>query len=67
MGLGRQALGTCGWVSYASTQLAAGKPLPKGTRDVDWQSAAARWLDNEEIVFFGALKPKASPPSPRWP
>ena len=31
-------------------------PLPKGTRDIDWQSAAARWLDSEEIVFFGALK-----------
>ena len=40
-------------------------PLPTGTRDVDWQSAAVRWLENEHIVFFGALNPKASPPSPR--
>jgi len=32
------------------------KPLPKGTRDIDWQSAATRSLANEEIVFFGALK-----------
>ena len=31
-------------------------PLPKGTRDIDWQSAAGRRLDSEEIVFFGALK-----------
>jgi hypothetical protein len=31
-------------------------PLPKGTRDIDWQSAAVRSLANEEIVFFGALK-----------
>jgi hypothetical protein len=31
-------------------------PLPPGTRDIDWQSAAARRLDSEEIVFFGALK-----------
>jgi hypothetical protein len=40
-------------------------PLPKGTRDIDWQSAAVRWLEGEDIVFFGALQPKASPPSPR--
>ncbi len=31
-------------------------PLPKGTRDIDWQSAAGRRLDKEEIVFFGALE-----------
>jgi len=31
------------------------KPLPKGTRDIDWQSAALRSLANEQIVFFGAL------------
>lgn len=31
-------------------------PLPKGTREIDWQSAAARRLDSEEVVFFGALK-----------
>jgi hypothetical protein len=154
MGFGQQDLGTCGWVSYASARLAAGKPLPnvpvmlvfeengrplqkarldaatgrligqgpvrvvtpqfavsppdlprpldpscrekvapeyrfhedyehnggksvhgivavrilplpKGTRDIDWQSAAARWLESEEIVFFGALKARVSPPSPR--
>jgi hypothetical protein len=44
-------------------------PLPKGTRDIDWQSAAVRSLENEEIVFFGALKDmakaRASTPSPR--
>ena len=34
------------------------KPLPKGTRDIDWQSAALRRLSDEEIVFFGALKPR---------
>ena len=144
MGLGRQELGACGWVSYASPRLEAGKPLPnapvmfvfeengkplpkarfdratgrivgqgpvrviapqfrfsppdlsqtadascsekvapayrfhedyehnggssaygivavratplpKGTRDIDWQAAAARSLEIEEIVFFGAL------------
>jgi hypothetical protein len=32
------------------------KPLPKGTRDVDWQTPAARRLANEQIVFFGALR-----------
>jgi hypothetical protein len=32
------------------------KPLPKGTRDVDWQTAAARLLANEEVVIFGAIK-----------
>jgi hypothetical protein len=32
------------------------KPLPAGTRDVDWQTPATRYLANEEIVFFGALK-----------
>ena len=32
-------------------------PLPKGTRDVEWQASALRDLANEEIVFFGALKP----------
>ena len=31
------------------------KPLPTGTRDVDWQTPAPRYLVNEEIVFFGAL------------
>jgi hypothetical protein len=32
------------------------KPLPKGTRDIDWQTAAARLLANEEVVIFGAIK-----------
>ena len=32
------------------------KPLPRGTRDVDWQSAAARLLQNEEVVIFGGIK-----------
>jgi hypothetical protein len=31
-------------------------PLPKGTREIDWQSAAPRVLADEQIVFFGALK-----------
>jgi hypothetical protein len=35
------------------------KPLPKGTRDVDWQTPALRHLANEAVVFFGALKPRA--------
>jgi hypothetical protein len=34
------------------------KPLPGGTRDVDWQSAAARALADATIVFFGALTPR---------
>jgi hypothetical protein len=147
MGLGRQDLGACGWVSYGSTRLAAGRPLPsvpimlafeengkplpkasfdeatgrlvgqgplrvvvpqfriappdlpqfadascsekvapqyrfhqdydhnggassygivairvtplpRGTRDIDWQSPARASLDKEEITFFGALKPR---------
>jgi len=32
------------------------KPLPKGTRDADWQTPALQHLANEEVVFFGALK-----------
>jgi hypothetical protein len=32
-------------------------PLPKGTRDVDWQTPALRYLAGEQVVFFGALKP----------
>ncbi len=32
------------------------KPLPKGTRDIDWQTPAAQWLANEEVVIFGAIK-----------
>jgi hypothetical protein len=32
------------------------KPLPTGTRDVDWQTPATRYLANGEIVFFGGLK-----------
>ncbi|RPJ67749.1 MAG: hypothetical protein EHM24_20625 [Acidobacteria bacterium] len=34
------------------------KPLPNGTRDIDWQSATSRALADGEIVFFGALKPR---------
>lgn len=30
-------------------------PLPKGSRDVDWQTAALKFLAKEEVVFFGAL------------
>jgi hypothetical protein len=32
-------------------------PLPKGTRDVDWQKVAADCIAKEQVVFFGALKP----------
>jgi hypothetical protein len=32
------------------------KPLPKGTRDIDWQTTAAARLDREEVVIFGAIK-----------
>jgi hypothetical protein len=32
------------------------KPLPTGTRDIDWQTAAARRLENEELVVFGAIR-----------
>lgn len=31
-------------------------PLPVGTRDVDWQTPAARSLAAGEVLFFGALK-----------
>ncbi len=36
------------------------KPLPPGTRDIDWQSAATRHLGSGEIVFFGALTARGS-------
>jgi hypothetical protein len=32
------------------------KPLPRGTRDIDWQSASLRALDEEQVIFFGAIK-----------
>jgi len=32
------------------------KPLPKGTRDIDWQTSAAQRLANEEIVVYGAIR-----------
>jgi hypothetical protein len=32
------------------------RPLPKGTRDIDWLSTAARTLEKGQIVFFGGLK-----------
>ncbi len=32
------------------------KPLPAGTRDIDWQTPAPRLLRDEQIVFFGAVK-----------
>ena len=31
------------------------KPLPRGTRDVDWVSPAPRLLSRGRILFFGAL------------
>lgn len=33
------------------------RPLPKGTRDVNWQAQAPQSLAKEEITFFGALAP----------
>ena len=39
-------------------------PLPKGTRDLDWQTTAVKDLANEEILFFGALA-AAKPASAR--
>ena len=36
------------------------KPLPKGTRDVDWQTPALQYLANGQIVFFGALEEPGS-------
>jgi hypothetical protein len=41
------------------------KPLPRGTRDIDWQTAAARLLANEEVVIFGAIRTPARRPAPR--
>jgi hypothetical protein len=32
------------------------RPLPAGTRDIDWQSSAAAALARQEIVVFGAVK-----------
>jgi len=32
------------------------KPLPGGTRDIDWQSGAMRLLNGGQVVFFGAIK-----------
>jgi len=32
------------------------KPLPKGTRDFDWQKTRDELIKGEKIVFFGALK-----------
>ncbi len=32
------------------------KPLPKGTRDIDWQTTALKRLAAEEVVFFGAIR-----------
>lgn len=31
-------------------------PLPKGTRDFDWQTVREQCIAEEKIVFFGALK-----------
>jgi hypothetical protein len=31
-------------------------PLPKGTRDIDWQKVAAECIAKDQVVFFGALK-----------
>jgi len=48
------------------------KPLPTGTRDFDWQTAAASRLATEEVVVFGAIRSRATPanyspvPIRRW-
>jgi hypothetical protein len=31
-------------------------PLPKGTRDFDWESVREQYISDEKIVFYGALK-----------
>lgn len=36
------------------------KPLVKGTRDIDWQAAAAARLAKGEVVFFGAIRPRTT-------
>ena len=33
-------------------------PLPEGTRDFDWQKVAGEYIVGEQVVFFGALKPR---------
>jgi len=32
------------------------KPLPRGTRNVDWQTTAVRRLGDEQVLVFGAIK-----------
>lgn len=32
------------------------RPLPNGTRDVDWLTIAARTLEKGQVVFFGGMK-----------
>jgi tungstate transport system substrate-binding protein len=34
------------------------KPLPRGTRDVDWLASAAKTLAADQVVVFGALGPE---------
>jgi hypothetical protein len=36
------------------------KPLPKGTRDFEWEKIRNQLVAEEEIVFFGALKDRKS-------
>jgi hypothetical protein len=31
-------------------------PLPKGTRDYEWETVREQFIANEKVVFFGALK-----------
>ena len=31
-------------------------PLPKGTRDFEWETVREQFIAGEKIVFFGALK-----------
>lgn len=40
------------------------KPLPRGTRDIDWQRIATRLLAAEEVVFFGAVTTPAGTRAP---
>ena len=34
-------------------------PLPKGTRDFEWETVREQFIASEKIVFFGALKPQS--------
>jgi hypothetical protein len=35
------------------------KPLPKGTRDFEWEKVRGEFVAGEKLVIFGALKSPA--------